>query len=117
VINERAMLLEDMTLALFAACNSLRVVAYIPQIITAANDQNGASAISVTTWSLFLIANVSTVAYALVNRSDFVLAGCFSLNAVCCIAILAVAGCKRRNHQRVRKRLESSPNISSAAGR
>ena len=90
------MALEEFTLALFAACNSVRVVAYVPQIITAATDKNGASSISFTTWFLFLVAHLSTVAYALVNRSDWGLAACFAGNAVCCVAILATAYWKRR---------------------
>jgi hypothetical protein len=101
--------LEEITLALFAACNSIRVVAYFPQIHKAATDKNGASSISFTTWLLFLAANLSTVAYALVSRSDWGLAACFSVNAVCCLAILAVAIGKRRGHQRdVRSRLPAS---------
>ena len=91
---------EEITMALFAACNSVRVVAYVPQILKAANDKNGASSISCTTWTLFLIAHVSTVAYALINRADWGLAACFAGNAVCCVAILAVAYWKRRNHAR-----------------
>src|SRR5215510_15173257 len=91
-----AMSLEEITLALFAACNSIRVVAYVPQIFKAANDKNGASSISCTTWTLFLIAHLSTVAYALINRSDWGLAACFAINAVCCAAILAIACWKRR---------------------
>jgi len=90
--------LEEITLALFAACNSIRVVAYFPQIHRAATDENGASSISFMTWILFLLANLSTVAYALINRSDWGLAACFSVNAVCCLAILAVAYWKRRRH-------------------
>jgi hypothetical protein len=88
--------LEEITLALFAACNSIRVVAYVPQILKAATDKNGASSISFMTWGLFLVAHISTVAYALVNRADFGLAACFAINAVCCGAILAVAYWKRR---------------------
>jgi hypothetical protein len=94
------MSLEEATLALFAACNGLRIVAYLPQIRKAATDENGASAISYTTWSVFLLANLSTVAYAIVNRSDWGLAACFAINAVCCLAIVAVAYCKRRDHAR-----------------
>jgi len=90
--------LEEITLVLFAACNSVRVVAYVPQILKAATDKNGASSISFMTWSLFLLAHLSTVAYALVNRSDWTLAACFTINAVCCIAILAIAYWKRRSH-------------------
>ncbi len=94
------MSLEEITLGAFAACNSLRIVAYIPQIRKAATDENGASAISCTTWVLFLVAHLSTVAYAIVNRSDWGLAACFAANAVCCLAIVAVAYCKRRRHAR-----------------
>ena len=84
------MRLEDATLILFAACNFIRVFAYLPQIYKAATDKNGASAISCTTWVMFLIAHLSTIAYALVNRSDFWLAACFACNALCCAVILAI---------------------------
>ena len=92
------MQLEDITFAMFAACNAIRLVAYLPQIHKAAKDLNGASSVSCTTWTLFLLGHLSTVAYALVNRSDWVLAACFASNAVCCIAILAVVNWKRRNY-------------------
>jgi len=80
--------LEEITLALFTACNSVRVVAYLPQIHKAATDKNGASSVSFMTWMLFLLAHLSTVAYALVNRSDWGLAACFAINAICCIACI-----------------------------
>ncbi|HWE17873.1 MAG TPA: PQ-loop repeat-containing protein [Hyphomicrobiaceae bacterium] len=76
------MSLEEITLVLFAACNSVRVVAYIPQIFKAATDKNGASSISFMTWSLFLLAHLSTVVYTIINRSDWGLAACFAINAV-----------------------------------
>jgi hypothetical protein len=95
------MQLEDITVMMFAACNSIRVVAYIPQIYKAATDLNGASAISRTTWTLFLLAHLSTIAYALVNRADYWLAACFALNALCCIAILAIACWRGRHFTRI----------------
>ena len=94
--------LEDMTMAAFAACNGLRIFAYLPQMRKAAKDPNGASAISFTTWSLFLVANLSTAAYAIVNQSDWWMAGCFVLNAVCCLLILVIAAFKAVRHARVR---------------
>jgi hypothetical protein len=94
------MQLEEITFALFAACNWLRVLAYVPQIRKAATDKNGASAISCTTWSLFLVAHASTIAYALVNRSDPWLALCFAGNAMCCVVILAIAWWKGRDRAR-----------------
>lgn len=94
------MTFEDLTLALFAACNTVRVVGYFPQIWKAVTDTNGASAVSCTTWALFLVAHVSTVAYAMVNRADWGLAACFAGNALCCIVILAVTIAKRRQYAR-----------------
>jgi len=107
------MQLEDLTLTLFALCNSMRILAYFPQIRKVAVDRNGASAISYTTWVLFLMANLSTVAYALVNRSDWGLAGCFAGNALCCVVIIAITFCKRRRHTALPRNPER-PVLSSA---
>ena len=92
------MQLEEVTLLLFAACNSLRVLAYIPQIHKAATAPNGASAISYSTWSLFLLANLSTIAYAIVNQSDWWLATCFAINALCCAAIIVASYWRARRY-------------------
>lgn len=92
--------LEETTLALFAVCNSLRVFAYLPQIHKAAACRNGASSVSCATWGFFLLAHLSTVAYALVNRSDWQMAALFAGNAVCCLIIIAIAWWKRRRRAR-----------------
>jgi hypothetical protein len=92
--------LEDITLSLFAVCNSIRVFAYVPQIRKAAVDRNGASAISYTTWALFFITHVSTVGYALVNREDWWMAVCFTGNAICCLCILGLAFWNRSSYRR-----------------
>lgn len=98
------MSLEQITLGAFAACNALRVLAYVPQLLKTARDEHGASAISCTTWLLFLVANLSTVAYAIVNRSDWELATCFAINAACCLAIVGVAVWRRWQDGRPRCR-------------
>ena len=106
------MSLEEITLGAFAVCNSLRMFAYLPQIFKAASDENGASAISYTTWSLFLLAHLSTVAYALVNQADWWLAVCFALNAACCLAIVAIAYGKRRRYLRRSPSMRTPPRSS-----
>ena len=91
----------DVTLMVFTLCNSLRIVAYVPQIVKAATDKTGAKAISYTTWGLFLISNISTAAYASVNKGDWAMAAIFLGNGVGCIAIIAVAAWQRaKYHQR-----------------
>lgn len=115
-VRDPDMSLEEITLGAFAACNSLRIFAYIPQMLKAASDENGASVISYTTWNLFLVAHLSTVAYAIVNRSDWWLAGCFALNAACCIAIVAIAYGKRRRYLRRSQSMRTqsqSPRLES----
>src|SRR5689334_6617723 len=45
-IEDCAMTVADITLAMFTICNSLRVLAYAPQIVKAATDRGGVEAIS-----------------------------------------------------------------------
>jgi hypothetical protein len=93
------MTIADITLAAFTICNSIRVVAYVPQITKAATDEGGAQAISFTTWVLFLISNATAMAYALVNQSDWMMASMFMANAFGCTAIIAVGAWKRTRHR------------------
>ncbi len=85
----------DITLIAFTLCNSFRLLAYVPQIAKAARDPAGAQAVSFTTWGLFLFANMSAVAYALVNQEDWTMAAMFLGNAAGCAAILMIGAWKR----------------------
>jgi PQ loop repeat len=89
----------DITLAVFTLCNSLRVLAYVPQIAKAAADRSGAEAISFSMWGLFLLSNMSAVAYAVVNRADWTMAAMFLGNAVGCATILLISLWKRAQHR------------------
>jgi hypothetical protein len=91
--------IADITLASFTLCNSLRVVAYVPQIAAAFSDRGGAQAISFGTWGLFLISHASAMAYALVNKEDWTMASMFLLNAMGCCAILLIAAWRRSQHR------------------
>jgi hypothetical protein len=94
------MTIADITLAAFTLCNSLRVVAYLPQIARAARDRSGAEAISFGTWGLFLVSHTSAMAYALVNQQDWTMASVFLGNAAGCGAILLIAAWKRSRYRR-----------------
>jgi hypothetical protein len=94
------MTLADITLAAFTLCNSLRVLAYVPQIAKAARDRGGAEAISFGTWGLFLVSHASAMAYALVNKEDWAMALVFLGNVIGCGAILLIAAWKRSRHRR-----------------
>ena len=93
------MTIADITLAAFTLCNSVRVIAYVPQITKAATDADGAQAVSFTTWVLFLISNATAMAYALVNQADWMMASMFLANSVGCTAIILVGAWKRSQHR------------------
>lgn len=93
------MTVADITLIAFTVCNTFRLVAYVPQIAKVAKDATGAEAVSFATWGLFLFANVSAVAYALVNKEDWTMAAMFLGNAAGCCAILLIGAWKRAQHR------------------
>jgi uncharacterized membrane protein HdeD (DUF308 family) len=82
------------------------VLAYLPQLLKTVRDTNGATAISFTTWGLFLASHVTTVLYALICLGDPLMALIFLGNALACSAILIATHLKRRSYRRA---LESSP--------
>jgi hypothetical protein len=94
------MTVADTTLAVFTFFNSLRFLAYVPQIVKAAKDQSGAEAISFGTWALFLASHASAMAYAIENQGDWKMASLFLSNALGCGTILLIAAWKRAQHRR-----------------
>ena len=89
------MTLADYSLAAFALLNGGRTVAYVPQMVRVYRDPHGATAVSLTTWLLFAAANIATVAYALAVADDRLVAFVFGLNAVGCLAIVALTAIMR----------------------
>jgi hypothetical protein len=94
-----SMTIADVTLAVFTFFNSLRFLAYVPQIAKAMKDQSGAEAISFGTWGLFLASHASAMAYAIENQGDWTMASVFLGNALGCGAILLIAAWKRSRHR------------------
>lgn len=89
---------RNAVLGVFTLVNSLRILAYVPQMLTAAKDTNGASGISYATWSLFLVSHLTTITYAIVYLGDAVMALIFFGNALACLAVIAITLVKRRRY-------------------
>jgi hypothetical protein len=90
--------LPSAVFGLFTLVNSIRIFAYVPQMLKAAKDVNGASGISYITWSLFLLSHLTTIAYAIVCLGDLVMALIFFGNAFACLAVIAITFLKRRRY-------------------
>jgi hypothetical protein len=89
------MSLPEVTLLLFSIFNVLRVGSYLPQIVRVATDKEGAKAISYVTWCIWIGANATTAAYAVVNVSDIALFLISTLNALGCMIVVALTAIKR----------------------
>jgi hypothetical protein len=85
----------DLIAIAFGAFNLLRLASYFPQIAAVARDQYGATAISLSCWSIWIGANGTTALYAWVNLGDLTLAMISAFNAACCLAVFALAVYKR----------------------
>jgi uncharacterized protein with PQ loop repeat len=100
--------------AAFSLANSLRVLAYVPQIIKTARDQNGATAISFVTWGHFFLSHLTTFAYAVVSLGDIFMALIFLANAFACLLILIIAIAKRKRHLRLKAKNEQKNSKKGA---
>lgn len=85
----------EIAITAFAVSNSVRVLAYVPQILRVARDRDGAAAVSCLTWLMFALSHLSTVAYALIVIEDWRMAAIFGVNLLCCLAIIGITCHKR----------------------
>src|SRR5262249_42713914 len=89
----------DLAMFAFTAINSVRVIAYVPQILRVVRDTGGAAAISCTTWVMFALSHLSAVAYAMLTVSDTRMAMVFAANFVASTLILGLTIYKRGHAQ------------------
>jgi uncharacterized protein with PQ loop repeat len=85
----------EVALVLFTAMNTGRVLAYVPQILRVARDGGRAEAISCTTWTMFALSHLSTVAYAILAVGDLRMAAIFGANVFACLLLLGITAYKR----------------------
>lgn len=85
----------DISLVAFAACNALRIAAYLPQMVKLARSPAAAHAFCFATWALFTAANLSTAMYAAIVLGDGLLVFVHVLCAACCCLLMGLAWWRR----------------------
>ncbi|HKA39385.1 MAG TPA: hypothetical protein VKD25_06430 [Burkholderiales bacterium] len=85
---------------LYVATNSLRIIAYAPQIRAVLRAQDGAVAVSITTWALFTFANLTATLYGWLVIHDSAFCAIFTGNLMCTAAVTFIATLKRVKSRR-----------------
>lgn len=89
-------MIESSVTIAFSLVNSLRILAYMPQIFCIARDRSSVSGVACSTWLMFLASHLTTVAYAVVVARDTAMALVFLGNATACAAIVGLTIWRRR---------------------
>jgi PQ loop repeat len=103
------MQISDLTFVGFLSLGGIRCLSYLPQIVRIIRDDNGASAISYTTWFTWIFANLATALYAVFNLGDAYLATVSVIYAFFCTVVLLLTAFKRLLYRnRARPKAEAS---------
>ncbi len=91
-------LLLQLITGVYAACNAARLVSYVPQIIAVAREKSGAHAISLLSWSFWLLSHAATAVYCASVVKDPLLAAMMWGNTVGCLGVVTLTAIKRRRY-------------------
>ena len=90
--------------AIYAVCNALRLLSYVPQIVAVAREDSGAHAISLTSWIFWLLSHAATALYCATVVNDPLLAGMMWGNTAGCLGVVLLTTLKRQRYGWARAR-------------
>ena len=91
-------LILQAVIGIYVACNAVRLLSYVPQIVAVAREHSGAHAISLATWFFWTLSNAATAIYCSTVINDLLLAGTMWGNAVGCFAVASLTVMKRQRY-------------------
>lgn len=83
---------------IYVACNAVRLLSYVPQIVAVVREPSGAYAISLFTWFFWTLSNAASAVYCSTVVNDFLLTGAMWGNAVGCFAVASLTFMKRQRY-------------------
>ena len=100
------LLLHSIT-AIYAVCNVVRLLFYVPQLLAVVRDPLDACAISLSTWTFWTLSHAVTTVYCGMVVCDPLLAAMMLGNTVGSCAIVVLTARKRFAHGRSRLSLDA----------
>jgi hypothetical protein len=94
--------IEEIIISAYAIMNSLRIFAYLPQIVTVLRASDRSEAVSLLTWTFWALANIATTAYSAVILEDFLTMVIFAGNSACCALVVSIVAWKRKRYSSAR---------------
>jgi hypothetical protein len=85
----------DCVALLYVLTNSFRVLFYAPQIRAVLKAEDGARAVSITTWAFWTFANLTALLYGWFVVHDSAFCAIFAGNVACTAAVTLIAARKR----------------------
>ena len=102
------LLLQSIT-AIYAVCNVVRLLFYVPQIVAVARECSGAHAISIVTWTFWSLSHAVTAVYCYAIVHDALLGFMMWGNAFGCFAVVVLTTAKRQRYGWRREGPRTSP--------
>ncbi len=96
--------------------NSARLFTYLPQIAAVWRSRDGASAISLLTWSSWVLSHMAAVLYGLWVVADTFFVTVSTINLVGCSAVTVLAALRRREHARASAQRRPRMPLARATG-
>jgi uncharacterized protein with PQ loop repeat len=85
---------------LYVVTNSVRIIAYAPQIRAVLKARDGAQAVSITTWTFWTFAHLTAILYGWLVVHDGFFCAIFAGNLTCTAAVALIATRKRLDSRR-----------------
>ena len=91
-------LIVQLLTAIYAVCNAVRLLIYVPQIVAIARERSGAYAISMFSWIFWSFSHAITAVYCHIVVNDPLLGSMMWGNAFGCLAVVVLTAAKRRRY-------------------
>ncbi len=83
--------------AIYTVCNALRLLSYVPQMVAVARENSGAHAVSLISWSFWMLSHAATALYCATVVKDPLLAAMKWGNTAGCVGVVVALTMVKRH--------------------